>query len=303
MVKRFSRTEARTRGSGSSRRTSRVPPPDVAGQVHFFGDRHLGDAPQEVLVRRPPDRRVHAGVRREVRQVTPEERRDQRERVGPGRLGMRGQRHPYGMVLPRGAISEDLLPAFRRRDWRFAGASGTRASVLMRSLWSSGGRLRPGSARATRPLRCAPGPGVFRGCDERGAHDDAVPEPRGPARAVGSRDPEPDRDRQLAGGMARPLDGAPQVAGSSVACARRSRAVRRRRETRSRAARLRASDRRGDVGDARKTVSSPARRNGPTIGEASSGGRSVTRAPSKPADGRATGGPSKLPSGARDSRR
>ena len=88
------------------------PPPHVAGQVHFLGDRHLLESSQEILIRRPPDHGMHAGVGRQVRQITPEERRDERERVGARSSRMRGQGLPDGVVLPRGAVAEDLLESF-----------------------------------------------------------------------------------------------------------------------------------------------------------------------------------------------
>lgn len=75
-------------------------PPGQARDGDPFGDRHLRKPPEELGVGGPPDVGVHAGVRREVSEVTPVQRLHQGERVRPG-----------GVAVPRDCEANRVEPA------------------------------------------------------------------------------------------------------------------------------------------------------------------------------------------------
>ena len=285
MVKRFSRTEASTRGSGSSRRDEQGAPPDVAGQVHFLGDRHLRESPQEVLIRRPPDGRDARGrpptsAPDHARRASRRARARRSAEFEDARRAPSGRRGASARRGRRGSPGE-----FRRRGWPAAGASGTPLRFsCARAVPPATGAPR-GSARATRPpatasLAAGAAPRPRRAPSPRRRRRRAA---RPGARRRGVEMPNPIAIGRVAGGPARPRDGAREVAREARPARPWFPAGRRRRETRSTTARLRASVAAGDVGDARKTVSSPARRKAATNGGASSGGTSVRSTPSNPA--------------------
>lgn len=90
-------------------------PADRAGQVDPFGERHFGQAAQEVPVRRPAHLRVNAGVGRKVGQIAPKKRRDQGEGRRSGRPRVARQHQAYGVVAASRPIVEDRLELLPRK--------------------------------------------------------------------------------------------------------------------------------------------------------------------------------------------
>lgn len=82
--------------------------PDGSRQIDPLGERHLGQPAQEVPVGRPPHLRMDPRVGRNVGEIAPEQRRDEREGVGSRGPGMACKSAANGMMPASIAVLENL---------------------------------------------------------------------------------------------------------------------------------------------------------------------------------------------------
>lgn len=79
------------------------------GEVGPLGHRQFGKPAEQLRVGGPPDVRMDPGLRREVRQVTPEERFDESQGLAPRRVPMARERQANRVEPTRLRVSQDLL--------------------------------------------------------------------------------------------------------------------------------------------------------------------------------------------------
>src|SRR5450432_3018603 len=88
------------------------PPSRRPREVDPLREGHFRQPAQEIALGRPPDLGVDPNVGRQLGEVAPEERRDERERLSPGGAGMPGERPPDDVKPPQSPVLDDLLERF-----------------------------------------------------------------------------------------------------------------------------------------------------------------------------------------------